>query len=256
MIHDWIDKLQPLLNAGWEVEDGKLQPSKIQIATDLNWIFQNVDFDCTLWNKLYHEIVTNKTKIHSHCHDCIKIVAKPKTLHDLAIIEMIQETMLYPCKCGIDTRPNTQVIYGAFWYNRGFTEARARYRKIKERFIEEGIEHVPLIIKKGCTEFENRLGDSTKWKRPTAEQLQEEKDLESVIRYTPMPPNNIPELIKHHTHHLWVKWAYQNGDNTYLEFTNGIPLYEPLVTFSPEEPVVKKPTKKKVPARKKKAKNG
>lgn len=234
MNQNWIEKLRPLLNAGWEIVDDKIQPSKHAYQADLNWVFANVDFDCTKWNKIYHEVVTKETLVHSHCHDCIKIVAKPKTLKDLVAIESIQQDMLYPCKCGIDTRFNTQVIYGAFWYNRGFVEARARYGEIRKRFDEEGLKHVDLIIKKACTEFENRLGPTPDWERPTEEQLTEEKELDAVIRWDPKPPNNIPEFILHNTHELWVKWAFKHGDDTYLEFTDNKRVYEPLVTYDPE----------------------
>ena len=235
MSKDWITVLRPLLKNSWEVVDGKVQPGKEILGTDLPWIYAHVDFDCTVWNRIFHEVVSNKTQVHSHCHDCIKIVAKPKTLRDLVKIEMIQEDMLFPSKCGIDRRENTQDIYGAFWYNRGFDEARMRYKLIRERLDKEGLKKVKLIIKKACTEFENELGPTDKWKRPSKEQLQEEKDLDAVLNYHPTSPSLIPEIVKDRTHHIWIHWAFQHGDNTYLEFTNGVKIHEPLVTYPPVE---------------------
>jgi hypothetical protein len=235
MTKDWIVVLAPLLNSGWEVVDGKIQPGKSVVAPELPWIYAHVDFDCTPWNRIYHEIVTGKTFVHSHCHDCIKVVAKPKTLRDLVKIEMIQADMLFPGKCGIDRRENTQDIYGAFWYNRGFDEARMRYKLIRKRMNKEGLKKVKLIIKKACTEFENELGPTDKWKRPDKAQLQDEKDMHSVLNFKPTPPSLIPEIVRDRTHHMWIHWAFQHGDNTYLDFTDGVKIYEPLVTYDPEE---------------------
>ena len=234
MAFDWIETLRPLHDSGWRLVDGKFEPKDTIVAIDLPWVFAHVDFDCTVWNKIFHEVVTQGSQVHSHCHDCIKIVAKPKTLKDLVTIEAIQQDMLFPCKCGIDRRDNTQATYAAFWYNRGFPEARFRYKEIRKRFDAEGLEHVEMIIKKGCTEFENRIGPSTDWPAPDEEQLEREKGLLNHIRYTPTPPTSIPELVENHTHHLWINWAFQHGDNTYLEFTDEVPIHEPLVTFDPE----------------------
>ena len=235
MAQDWVHILKPLLDGGWEVTpNDKIKPITEIMAKDMPWSYSNVLFDCTVWNKVFHVVVSNKKLVHSHCHDCIKIVAKPKTLRDLVKIELIQKDMLFPCKCGIDRRSNTQDIYGAFWYNRGFDEARMRFPLIRARMDKAGLKKVPLIIKRGCTEFENAIGPSDKWKPPTAEQIQLEEDLDSVLDYTSRPPTEIPTLIENHTHHLWTYWAFQHGDDTYLDFTNGVRIHEPLVTYDPE----------------------
>jgi hypothetical protein len=234
MTQDWITLLKPLQQGGWELVDGKYQPAKTNVATDLPWIYAHVDFDCTLWNRVFHEVVANLTQVHSYCHDCIKVVAKPKTLRQLVRIEEIQSDMLFPGKCGIDRRENTQDIYGAFWYNRGFDEARMRYKLIRKQLDKAGMKSVKLIIKKACTEFENRLGPSNKWKRPNKVQMQLEEDMHERLRYNPTSPSMIPQIVKDRTHHLWVNWAFQHGDNTYLDFTDGVPIQEPLVTYNPE----------------------
>lgn len=234
---DWIHKLSPLLAGGWEITPtNRIKPKEamVEMVKDLPWIYSNVLFDCTVWNKVFHVVVTEKRLVHSHCHNCIKVVGKPKTLHDLVVIEAIQSSMLFPCKCGIDRRDNTQDIYGAFWYNRGFDEARMRFRILRKRLNDEGLEHVPLIIKKACTEFENEMGPSSKWEKPTPEQLGLERDLDNVLDYEPQPPVRMPDLLTAHTHQLWIHWAFQHGDDTYLEFTNRERIHEPLVTYNPK----------------------
>jgi hypothetical protein len=234
-VEDTTRLLLPLLKQGWALKNtGKFTPVSITMAVDLPWVYSNVEFDCTVWNAIFHNTVAQKRMVHSHCHNCIKIVAKPKTLRDLVKIETIQRSMLFPCKCGIDRRPHTHALYGAYWYNRGFEEAKFRYEILKERFEEDEISHIPLIIKKACTEFEMAMGPTDQWKPPTQEQLALEKRVEALLDWRPTPPTLIPDHIVTHTHHLWVAWAYQHGDETYKDFTNGEPLYPELVTYHEE----------------------
>lgn len=233
--NDWLSILKPLTDARWTWNPhGRIEAPQVALVPELNWIYQHVLFDCTEWNAIFHNIVAKKTMVHSHCHNCIKIVAKPKTLRQLVKIEAIQAKMLYPCKCGIDMRDNTSVIYGAFWYNRGFQEARDRYKHIRKMFNKNGLRSVPLIIKKACTEFENAMGPTDKWKPPTPEQLALEKDLVDHMDYLPTSPNCTKEAWIIRTHIKWVQWAYEHGDETYLDFTNGVPIHQPLVTYDPE----------------------
>ena len=42
----------------------------------------------------------------------------------------------------------------------------------------------------------------------------------------------VPTYANDHIEQLMIDYAFENGDKTYLEYTNGIPHVAPLVTFN------------------------
>jgi hypothetical protein len=71
-------------------------------------------------------------------------------------------------------------------------------------------------------------GRSDEWEITQDNYNVELKLNELIIKKTALPQ---PEWVLNHIHANWIKWAWRNGDETVDEFTGGIPLFKPVVTY-------------------------
>ena len=204
-------------------------------AWDTPWEYTNTDpaNDC-LFGEIIFEAVADRMAPGSmgvplSCQNCWKVVTRPKTLQQLFTIRDIQLELKHPSKVGIETRPSVYGLYGGYWYNHSLREGLERYRQVRGMIDTNLGPDVPLLLKRGCTEMEAKYGDSQKW-RPGYGQKEIEQYIRNHIVFPPRsttpPKENIP-----HIHRKWVEWAYQNGDETYKEYTDGRPLYTPYRTY-------------------------
>jgi hypothetical protein len=180
----------------------------------------------------------------SACLQCWKVVYSPQTLEQLFETIEVQRKIGKPCKCGIEIRPQTDRLYGAYWYNRSLDEGQERYREVLAALQENEIlapsvseldqDGYPtnLILKRACTEFELAFGPSNMWDGIiTDEQLSREEKISEMFDTSAHSSMEQDPRIQEKVKMRWIKWAYENGDKTYLKYTDNQPLYKKCLTY-------------------------
>ena len=213
-------------------EDGK-ERITIPHIVDQNpkspWIFAGVDTEriCLTWFQIYFNTYGI---ISRNCFNCWKTVCRPQTIDQLFAMEKLQDKLLdehgFKGKCGLEKRPygSYKGLYAAFWYNPegsgGLVEARKR-TKIIEEAVHEEIGPLPVILKRACTEMEERAGRSNDWVYPKEQDKFEDKldelfDVYSAgILQTP--------LIKNHIRRSWLEWGFERGDEEVAKYVDSFP---------------------------------
>ena len=222
---DIITKMRPLLKrAGYIVRpDGKIvQPIK-QVAWESPWIHSNQDNynECSLcFNTMFEMFKFWPT----YCLGCWKLVIMPRTLSELFDVYEYQRECGHPCKCGIEVRDIVNRLYGGYFYHRSREYGLIRFYEIRKVFPD-----TPMILKRGCSEFETELGPAEDWE-VTAEQLEKE----DVLKQWVIIPDEVfcqPDHLKAYIMLKWIHFAYTNSDETYKQFTRGQPLSVPMKTY-------------------------
>ena len=227
--YDICSILEPLLNAGYYVGDDDRITKKSTLTHRTPWshIHQAVNKDCGLW----HGVLFNYFKfIPKGCHECWKVVVRPRTLTELFKLEELEKGLCHASKCGIEVRHYTPAHYGGYFYNNSLDEGRACYEMVRKAVDEHISKDIAIILKRGCTEMELFGGPSPYWAiKP------EDADYEDFIseRLDVRGSFGIrqPDYMKIAVHKRWIQWAYNNNDKTYLEYTGGRPLYAPAVQY-------------------------
>jgi hypothetical protein len=168
--------------------------------------------------------------IPPRCLECWKVVVGPRTVSELFKLLELQNSDTHPCKCGIEVRTYTPRLYGGYYYNDTLDLGRECYERVRKQVSEHISPEVPVVLKRGCTEYEMLIGPSPYW-NITKEQLKLDEYIEAHLD---LPKNtNVlqPEFIKAHTYRYWIEWAFAHGDETYKEFTDGEDLYEKPVLY-------------------------
>jgi hypothetical protein len=240
--NDVVHLLEPLWRKRgwrWKVVDGKpilFFPLDQQMAPHVPWHYVKVEMDCFMWTEVLFESVTkqiDKTFVPAFCHECYKVVARPRTLKELFALEALQLRMGRHSKCGIEVRDYVPALYGGYWYNRGLeagVECRDAVRAEVTTDPELGPD-VDVYLKRACTEFERAMGRSDLWPPPGDGQLDLENLIKDTVEHTPYLEHQ-PEAFVLHTHRNWIEWASQNGDETYLEYTGGNPIKGSAVKYN------------------------
>ena len=209
-------------------KNGKFK-HKHRITKDTPWVLNKklathptID-GCTEYHWFFSGKDARLGFIHSFCHDCYKVVVRPKTVKQLFQLCDLQEKMDYPSKCGIELRPYVPALYGGYFYNRSLEDGKECLKTIKKEVRSKIDPTIKIILKRGCTEFEQRFGPSDKW-MVELDQLKFEKEFLNVYVKDIGPKIEMPLYLKSHVKTKWLHWAAQNNDKTYKEFTNGVSL--------------------------------
>ena len=262
--------LAPLRQFGWRWDpaSGKLICGDTSITEDGPWISQNLDFDCYLWNRIFHHTAAKQKMVHTHCHTCFKVVVMPRTFAELLRLEEYQESCGLRCKCGIEERDYVARPYGGYFYSwepgelsmmqyvpndggepaaavvindsEALRKGRLKYKLIVEAMAEHvqiGDTPVPVILKRGCTEFEANCGPTNdpEYRVISEEQLALEDAIDENVEYEHslfVAPQ--PDVIKDAIRLRWAEFAHFIGDMTYVPWL-GRSLSVPPVTYHEEE---------------------
>jgi RNase P subunit RPR2 len=229
MLINWVAVLEPLARAGWHWGvDGKFKMVKGSQPYDTPWLHAPVpipgtrenDIDCGLLT-IYHNYVFQQKAAHTFCMNCYKVVVMPETLEQVHKIAEWQHDLGVACKVGAERRNYTQRKWGAYFYCRGVEEGRERYKMVR-KWVDENLgEHIKVILKRACTEFEQHMGDSDKWEMVPNQEAIEKEGAEEIFGYKPISPFQA-EAIKHHVWDVWDAWDKDN---------------KPPVTYHEEEKV-------------------
>jgi hypothetical protein len=251
--HNIAELLKPIRDQGWHwnAETGKLTPGHASILDDVPWITQNLDFDCFKWNRIFHHGVTSGKMVHTHCQTCFKVVVAPRTFRELLALEEFQESSGLRCKCGIELREYVGRPYGGYFYSwepgeleqMGFdlgdgslpvayniVDDTDALRKGLEKYklicdamdyiaIEDG--PIPVILKRGCTEFEMHCGPTNhpNYRHVSEDQLEIEGLIDEHVDYREgMFVGTQPEVVKDSIRMRWAEFAHFIGDMTYVDW--------------------------------------
>lgn len=242
-------------NYFYRMEDGKIDCIK-RMMPDPPWAYikPGENQNCHLWHQVFFNFVHDHKKVPIPCQNCWKVVLMPRDIEELfASYILIHETGRAG-KCGIEgDRANTDRLYGAYFYNNSVQEGMECYdivRKavnrdktyemtilgapVKVRFNNGYDDPVNVVLKRGCTEFEQQCGPSDKWTWDD-DQVEEERIagnafVQDVVT-TKMSDSQIARLV-----YVWIHHAMKWGDKKYTMFTNGNKLYPPPVTYHDLDP--------------------
>lgn len=231
---DIVSKLKPEFDKGacYLRDDGKITRST-RISHQTPWIHwkQAPNRNCN-W---YHVFFNYFGFIHSRCQECWKVVVRPRTLVELEALMQLQKVLDLPSKCGIERRETVCGLYGGYFYNDSKEEGLQCYKTIRGAIDKSIGVDVPVILKRGCTEFEITLdgkNPSDQWE-VSGDQKALEYRLDDVIDMD-VTKNPQPEHLKESIFRTWIHWAYANGDMTYQQYTDGESLFPAYVTYHQE----------------------
>lgn len=190
------------------------------------------------------------------CLNCWKVVVRPRTVEELfKLLDYQQETYTGFCKCGIEVRPFVHGNYGGYFYNDSLEEGLKCYDKVKSdiaRFISP---EIPVILKRACTEFELKYGDSSQWEDKIKDGTWAIKD--AVHDFKPLPfetliyrlnlisnkvqtPESLvpegcdyaqPGIVKVNVIQGWLEHAWSIGDKTAIKHNDGQYFFTPSTTY-------------------------
>jgi hypothetical protein len=223
--------LAPLLAHGYRfsLETGALEPTVRASGFDTPWIYvkgidsKNCNIDHNIKFKYFNYIPPR-------CLQCWKVVVRPRTYKELYKLFEIERTLDVPCKCGIEVRQYTPANYGGYFYNESLEEGRERYEQVRKAINEHISSDVPVILKRGCTEYEAGIGPSPMWVMPDKMKPLDEL-LDMYVSATPVMNGRQSEVQRAHVMKRWMIWAHNCGDMTYLDDNDGQPLVDPPVEY-------------------------
>lgn len=169
------------------------------------------------------------------CRNCFKLKAVPNDLKGMVALLELLEKQPEHAKCGVDlNNAYSRDLYAGYVYLDGLDAARAAYAPLRQaidRHPDLG-PRVPLRIKRGCSDYEVFCGPSDSWDFANWQAAFEAhaEELCPPVHGDPLPYR----LAKATRMTEWIKLAYRIGDDSYLAFTDGQPLYAASVSYSPE----------------------
>lgn len=210
-----------------------LSPNAFAMAFDNNWLFfgHNTALrDCFTW----HSILFNCFDgfVHEFCKlRCYKVVVKTRNFLDamnfrnavLAIPHTTGGLTPLQGKVGKDERDYTDGHFNGFIYCDGLEDARKKYtvvRKLVDEHVADG-ENIPIIIKRACTEMEQKHGqtDGKFWQSMTQEELDFQHLLEDI--YDDLKHSSVQaDWIQNKVIADMMRWANTVGDKSWMQHFN------------------------------------
>jgi len=186
---------------------------------------------------LFHGVILPYCNfIPAKCQECWKVVARPNTVKQLFTICDLQQMSDRDSKAGIEIRSSVSGNYGAYWYNDTIEqgeECRQHVRALCDEYVGKDVD---VFLKRGCTEFEHKFGQSNDWTVTQGSKEAERIITESIV-IEDCADRSQPDYLVEDIKMKWIEFAYERGDKTYLEFTDGKPLYPAYVTYRSEDAV-------------------
>lgn len=232
---DLMEMLEPGFKKGtFYIRDDQKIGMRTAFTWNTPWIHRGgaptPERNCVLFQGVflyYTKLIPRK------CQECWKVVARPRTVRELFQLSELQKTSNRSCKAGIEKRSTVHGNYGAYWYNDTIQEGEECRRYVKS-LVSQISPDISVFLKRGCTEFEHKYGKSNDWGVSV-----EDAEIEKLITDNIVIENNgfvgQPGYLKDHVRRKWVEFAYERGDETYLEYTGGKPIYPDYVKYQSGE---------------------
>jgi hypothetical protein len=186
-------------------------------------------FSCRPLKRFLFEGAYGKGCVPLGCQSCYKVKIAPKTLRQLMAVQDLAKPTSYAFKCGLDLGIRySSGVYAAFFYLDGLDRARTAFAELRGMVDESPAlgPDTPMLIKRGCTEYEVHCGPSDAYPIAPAEVE------DWLLAHVTVPPS-AKALPKGMTFLHWIQTAFQLGDETYLDFTHGRRPYPKVVTYAP-----------------------
>ncbi len=194
---------------------------------------------CDYLNRFLFEKAFDQAAVPYGCRNCYKVKMAPRTLRELVALRELLEGVDYQSKCGVDFyNPHSQDFYAGFLYLDGLEEARAAHHHLRGLIDADArLERdIPITIKRGCSNYEVACGPADLYEFP--EVL---ADIEAALRpkFKPADRSDTEHAEDYRIRRAtamvgWIDFAYRIKDDTYLDFTEGRPLYPKTVAYSPD----------------------
>ncbi len=175
--------------------------------------------------------------IPRHCMNCWKVVVYPQNIIELFKLYEIQKEMIRHdpyclCKCGIEVRDEVERNYGGYFYNNSLAAGLDRLDQVREIVAKKMAPGTRVILKRACTEYERKYGDSDKWdeKFSGPDYLAINDLIEDVCAIEQEYPHQ-PKLIEAHVLASWIRYAASIGDPALKELNGGKNLYPDYVSY-------------------------
>ncbi len=226
------DNLRRAVEAGRLVEnEGGILERAGDPREAVNWMFvsSGPPMDCGFLMYFAFEHAYAEAAVPGGCSACYKVKVMPKTLRQLVAAWDIAKNIQCHSKWGTDlNNPYSQNIYAGYFYVSGLDAARALYKMVRQATDDHPKlgPDVPIVIKRGCSEYEAKLGPSDRYTF-TPEMRELEAYLKTRFRWHKAEYHT--SLIVAH----WIETAFRIGDDTYLDFTGGKRLRERTLTYDP-----------------------
>jgi hypothetical protein len=190
--------------------------------------------DCTKLHEVFFEFFSI---IPRKCRECWKTVVltdkdpERQYVSDLFKLRDILRSTGFPCKCGVDIRQTTPNRYSGFVYGDSLAQARVYHSTLTE-LVKGKFKNPKLIVKRGCTEFEEVFRDSSKWDEHTDEFNAIEDYLDYIIE-----THDVPAMLGYlmanqaETFKFWIDYAHGIGDSTWKEALKSQGYEPPEVLF-------------------------
>lgn len=251
----WLDlsvKLKPMLDSGElriRPADGKIvnDPDLESLHPNYPWLFVNFDTgppqdECLRLHKIYFD---RFNILPSRCLSCFKVVVSPQNLEEMFAMRKLMRDLNFPGKLGMEMRDYVRGLWKAFFYCNRIEHGIKRYNQVRRALKARDLGHLPVILKRGCTEYERDKGPSDNWDRLiTKQQLKiVEPFLDRWIEVSVNSARAVPPWLSARIQYRWIEWAAANGDETYLKYTDGKVLDQPdaekkrLLYKMPDPPV-------------------
>lgn len=241
---DVLSPIAPQLREGRLVLelDGRITERQ-RIDFERSWItaVEEKERNCSRWLTIYFSIYQI---IPLGCRNCWKVAFHPKTLADAFETLKIQREMGISSKTGLERRGQTGAEggYSSFWYtplDEGLSKGRWIFDEV-EKVLEKRLGYSDgLILKRGCTEienfFSNILGDSRNWDKKANAFNATERLLDSIFDIPERYLGILPKICEDRIRKGWIEWAFEHGDESYLEFTGGRKLIPELFNYRERE---------------------
>ena len=216
----------------------EIDPLNAQIGfgvADKYWKNQPYEGGC----KVHKLLFRSKKIISSYCFDCIKIEIHPQTVLDFFKLMFMFDSLDLKDnnhrKLWLRPRKELEVNYSGTLYFRSIAEAKKSAQKLNEIIKKEINTNIPLIVKRGCSEFNNLINNyhdinesynSLVNDKKTWEKIEFEfkkSDEPGLIK--PRPWSVYPEIENFTEYHLnimysWLAFAKLIGDDSYLKVTS------------------------------------
>lgn len=214
-------------------DDGRLSPPSHTPAAPSPWIFSGgAHLPCQFLNGFLFACAYDQAAVPHGCRDCFKVTVIPRTLRQLVALRDLAAAVDCPAKCGLEIgSAYSQNVYGGFFYVLGLEQARRMFAELRR-----AVDAVPALgpgvamnIKRGCTNFEVQCGPSDRYTFRS-----EQPELESLLQelwWPGKPRAGNDGAARAATLLLWIRTAFQIGDDTYLDFTRGRRLYPRPVSY-------------------------
>lgn len=239
---DLVDAYREFLGQSMIIDPKTAKMREIGVARTIGyddpWIYTHPDQERRCHH--YTRIVNKLKYIPKKCMNCWKVVARPQNLKETFVMLRMQEDMAKQddtcwCKIGAEFRPWVHGNWGAYFYNNSQEAGKKKWQWVREMTDKYIGEHVPVILKRGCTEFEREFGPSDTWDKQFNEDVPTVKVwneiLENHYEIDEEQVKSQPNFIQKHVMAKWVAFAWDRGDPTVIELNDGRPLLPPLVFY-------------------------